>query len=113
MKIGSKCPYCDDIMSNEYVGSFILIKKCTARTNHQIVLMTQRSDDEVLSIQIFVNNFSKWAHWELGEKILWISERSTLTSKPPRTAMLLPYFDPDLTNYHKMVRKIKTYILFS
>jgi len=79
----------------------IITKGCEKRVGHGIVFSASAQDDEVYIIQISLGQ--SIATFSLYVKKLWIDPGY----------MILPYFDPDLSDYEKLVNKIKTYILFA
>lgn len=82
-------------------------KYCERRVDHRIVMYVL--DDNVNCVTISLDNKNKLkATWLLEAKGL-----SVWTEGPDSVKTHLPYFEPDLSNYKKLVNKIKTYLVFS
>lgn len=108
MKLPSKCPACGDIMLTDFLGKSMVTKKCTKRLDHWIK-MTSYSD-EVSNIQIKVSfNPPLWATWDFFMNMIHINP----VEIPKAAGLIIPIFEPDLTNYRKLIDKLKTYIVFS
>lgn len=112
MKAFTHCPVCGDPLINNFQErkfKTTLIKYCTSKLNHKFhcdVLMDDYQDT--------VRSISLWNEPEnLG--ILWYPEKKSCevwnTKSPANTP--LPYFEPDFSDYRKLISKIKIYILFS
>lgn len=110
MIMPTHCPFCGDVLLTSYDhDDTILIKVCKRRINHEISYFADVPTDEVYKVQIRVGGTPiRYVTWVFTKKELFVMD---ITGKSNLTH--LPYFEPDLTSYSKLVDKIKTYILFS
>lgn len=113
----STCPVCHYPLVNDYVPNKDqterLVKKCTHMLNHKLIFGSHyKRHDEITMIEL---------HFDFPLIINWgyIDEQLThcyLTKGPITTdnlPMPLPNFEPDFSDYKKLVNKIKTYMVFS
>lgn len=112
MKPPINCPVCGDAMLNvfppaEDFSGEKLTKYCINKLNHKITMLV--SDDEVTQVSIDLGNGLEAIFLLLLNKI-WI--QPTKASKK-EGFQVLPGFVPDLSNYKKLVDKIKLYLVFS
>lgn len=112
MKAPIKCPVCGDPLLNIFPPAEDLTtrftKKCDRRVDHQIVMQVE--DDEVTFLTILVSPKTMLkAGWSLTSKKfrVWRQQRNA------DSGIELPYFEPDLSDYNKLINKIKTYLVFS
>lgn len=112
MKAPVNCPVCGDAMLNTFPPAEDLnnrvTKSCTSRLNHKIVILAD--GDEVSQMSIDLGNGLEAIFLFLMGKI-WI--QPTKASKKDKNFVVLPMFEPDLSNYKKLVEKVKTYLVFS
>lgn len=112
MKVPINCPVCGDPMLNTFPPAEDLnnrvTKSCTSRLNHKIVVLVD--GDEVNQMSIDLGNGLE-AIWLFLMGKIWI--QPTKGSKREDNFVILPFFEPDLTNYNKLVDKVKTYLVFS
>lgn len=108
MIIPSNCPVCGDVMLTNYgTSSFGFTKSCVSRLNHRIVI--QAYDQMILKISILYESPQVWAVWHPLPERLEIQD----INKKPVIGTPIPYFEPDLSNYPKLLDKIRTYLVFS
>lgn len=72
--------------------------------------------DEVTSLTININpKTNLQATWTFGprEFCVWTGNIARTGTYAIATWKYLPYFDPDLSDYQKLVNKVKTYLVFS
>lgn len=112
MKAPIKCPVCGDPMLNTFPPAEDLnnrvTKSCTLRLDHKITILAE--GDEVSQMSIDLGNGLEAIFLFLMGKI-WI--QPTKASKKDKNFVVLPMFEPDLSNYKKLVDKVKTYLVFS
>jgi hypothetical protein len=111
MRAPINCPICGDPLLNTFPPaedlSDKLTKSCNRRTTHAIAMAVE--GDEVMSLSIGINTTHKLqATWLFNKQEILVWEENS-RSIPTN----IPYFEPDLSNYRKLVDKIKTYIVFS
>lgn len=111
MRMPSKCPHCSSPMIHEYDdfsgGRSRLVTTCSSRINHGITFKSSLPDhDKVASIEV-----------RIRPKVLAIfhmEEQQFLVYRNlDKTDILLPFFEPDVTNLHKVKEKLQTYLVFS
>ncbi len=112
MKAPINCPVCGDPMLNifppaEDYGNKVT-KYCTRRIDHKITMIVEDNDVSQMSIDLGNGQEAVWL-FILGA--VWI--QATKFSKDPKSTMVLPWFDPELSNYKRLVEKVKTYLVFS
>lgn len=110
MQQSFKCPVCGDVMMTEFDNSSVVTKKCYKYPSHWIRLTSCDVDNEIYKIQILVSNEPLvYATWHFLSKELRIHGRelTRLVGTP------LPWFEPDINDYRKLVEKMRTYIVFS
>lgn len=112
MKIPGYCPKCKKPMMNEMMaqsGEEYYWRISCDQTDHYIKLITViNSDTEVVDLYIGVGRKRterKYVSWHFPEKIMLVQSSSNTTT--------IPFFEPDLTNYNRLIEKLKTYITFS
>lgn len=111
MKVPSLCPCCRQPMVNESVptvGIAYWRKHCHKRIDHTINITTVPGhDDDIKRLSLIVKD-GVIITWEPENKRCWISRTWDLEWRYE-----LPYWEPDLSNYPKLINKIKIYLLFS
>jgi hypothetical protein len=111
MKRQAKCLVCGDVMATTF-GGIITLKECARNPSHNLKLLSNDDSDEVSKISIKLsNNPATWATWHVLSRELRIHNFTKTLSRILGDP--LPYFEPDLTDYNKLVNKVKLYIIFS
>jgi hypothetical protein len=110
MNLPIKCPVCSDPLLTSYDDDdTILIKVCKKRISHEISYFADVPTDTVYKVTIRIGGVPvKYVTWVFTKKELFLMARTGRSN-----ITYLPYFEPDLTNYNKLVDKVKTYLLFS
>lgn len=109
MKVPINCPVCGGALLNSFgIGrqGATIWKICTKRLDHNIEFLIDEYNDQK------VNQFSI----NLPQlKVSWFTEEQklTFTSSLSKNENSLPYFEPDLSDYRKLINKLKTYLVFS
>lgn len=120
MKIYSRCPICNNPMVTSFGDSkvpgikqikSISIQECIKYLSHKISIYSISSTQEIYKIELMINtNPMQYVVWAYTYMECWIfSEKEDGTF----TKTILPFFDPDLSNYKKLIEKVKTYLIFS
>lgn len=114
MELPIVCPCCKHPLLNyfrEYPISkpHQLEKTCKIKPDHQFICLSKRgSDNEVNSIKITIDmNTMLTFNWVMPGKVLYFSSGFT-----PTKNIVLPYIEPDLENYKKLVKRLKNLVLF-
>lgn len=101
------CPVCGDVMLTDF-SRFSFTKTCKTKLSHGIVI--QATDyDQILKVSILYEVPQVWAVWHPLPERLEVQD----FGKTPILGTPIPYFEPDLSNYKKLLEKIKTYLVFS
>lgn len=112
MKAPTHCPVCGDAMVNTFPPAEDLservTKSCTRRLSHKITILAD--GDEVSQMSIDLGNGLEAIFMFLMDKI-WI--QPSFGSKKKTDFVILPFFEPDLSDYKKLVDKVRTYLVFS
>jgi hypothetical protein len=108
----TRCPFCNDVMLNREMTTEHTLKSCKKHPNHRIDAVSDDTTNEIYAISILINNNPTiWATWHFLDQEIRIHNYSKTISKILGDA--LPWFEPDLSDYCKLINKIRTYILFS
>lgn len=99
------CPVCGHPFVNEFITKRLdrHFKKC-AQINHDICISSDYKNVNYISI-VVKNIVATWWY----EKNL-LSVHSRIHDKSPQ---FIEWFEPDFSDYKKLIRKLKTYIVFS
>lgn len=108
MKLPIVCPVCGDIMLTEFEDRIVAnpSKKCNKRLSHSIICYSDSNDDVSQIILRICSPSLTYVKWLFYGKYVRIEAENAQTIR-------LPWFDPDFTDYRKLLDKIKTYIIFS
>lgn|SRR5277367_234583 len=112
MKLPINCPVCGDIMLTEFKDLETTYKSCTKRLNHRIIIISyhDHNNNDVDTIKIRISNDPQiWVTWDFLFKDVYIESAEF----PETIGLSIPFFKPDLSDYRKLVDKVKTYIVFS
>lgn len=97
---------------------------CDKHLNHQIQYMTSTNNGEIiedLEVAIYMNKHIRaginrlgntYAHWNFKKQHLTITD-GFLGETFYEPNSLVPWFEPDLSEYDKLIKKLKTYLTFS
>lgn len=107
------CPCCGGPLRNEFTHQETLIKICDKRVNHRFASYSHKNSgyDIVLKATLMIDSASRLeACWWFLPKEFAIYNLNQ--QKVPK-AHYMPWFEPDFSNYKRLIEKVKTYILFS
>lgn len=122
MDIPIICPICQEVMLTEFNGAYILIKSCLKNISHGIKFIAVDKTENVLDVELrLAAKPEVWALWDLVDEKLVIRLNNSLKLSTPglnnphpySRDMGLPYFYPDISDCHKLISKLKTYLVFS
>lgn len=114
MKMPIRCPICDGIMAIEFMNERRggMYSKSCVKVSHNIYYISIKDTEEVGHIGIHFDEKIS-VHWfpnqSDGSQALQIIKHGFGS----QDSLYLPYFEPDFSNYKKLVEKIKTYLVFS
>lgn len=107
MIMPSKCPVCHDVLLNEYIerldGGSKLRKVCQNKLNHNITWVSKQSPNYDDIEFIFLKGNPNIV-WNLANKEIYVKKLYNT---------IIPFFEPDFSNYQNLLHKLKTYLLFS
>jgi hypothetical protein len=115
MKIPTHCPKCGDVLLNEEVlgisSTGVWKKSCSKRLGHKFSVIYNINESEISGLCMQITNKAE-AYWDFRNTLLTVSKKSKSLKELMKSTQFIPYFEPDLSDYKKLVSKIKTYILF-
>lgn len=101
------CPICDKILQRRENTWLYIDKSCNSR-HHNLTIRHSDSGDltaiELGSDKDLKNQLVKWNY--ANKTITVINLRTNSASR-------IPWFEPDLYLYEQLIKKLKTYIVFS
>jgi|SRR5208283_2695592 len=110
MKTPINCPFCGDVLRSEFPTTFenisMLEKKCDKKLNHKITFHTYTNNDDYISFIRIPLSGDTSVYWYFGSYTVEIITNGKLD-------LILPWFEPDLSNFTNLIDKVKTYLLFS
>ena len=107
MNVPLRCPVCQDPLLHEFgIGdkSHKIWKTCSNKIGHKIEYFMHDTEDKVRSVTIQLTQKAR---------VSWLFDREIVILSQDNNNHTLPWFEPDLSQYRKLVDKIKTYIVFS
>lgn len=120
MKCPIKCPACDGVLLVEELASPTTTeywKKTCDKTDHKFGCRYNSNTDEIITVYIFIKEDLIMA-WNLRDKYMYQTDKMPGNFLRDQTLTIInkiniPYFEPDLSDYNKLIEKIKTYVTFS
>lgn len=113
MKTFSYCPKCKDTLMSDIRptrnGGEYWTKQCMNKVDHSVFAASTVNDsDELdhLTISVVANPYI-FAHWSFSNRTFRIDRFND------KIGLQLPFFEPDLSDYDKLLNKIKNYIVLS
>ena len=121
MKVPNKCPCCDEPLLNEYYElgaekTSYLRQTCQSKIDHHIIFQSiQGKDNEVAKVIIYIKQSAPTvrAIWDLQRLQLTIVKNGQEIDSSFQKYTEIPFFEPDLSDYSKLLDKLKTYLIFS
>lgn len=117
MNVPTNCPVCNAPLQDfrdDTLQESETCKRC-ATEDHHVSFLSR--DDKITQICIsydIQNNLDAVWFTDAASSTLVIAKTKTAsTQRSGFSYQRLPYFEPDLSNYPKLLDKIKTYLLFS
>ncbi|MFA6609042.1 MAG: hypothetical protein WCT07_04010 [Candidatus Paceibacterota bacterium] len=118
----TKCPVCGDILVYEF-GFDRTTKSCKRRLSHTFrVVLNEHSSLIIMSYKDL--NTKLIISWNFVERKIFIGPYISIkgrsvgaTTIAPvwdhKSTTVIPWFEPDIYDFPKLLKKIKTYICFS
>lgn len=120
MKTFSHCPKCHKPMLHEEMrkGKGISTWNLSCQSiDHEIIAVTAHgNDNELVTFIVAIKMASQtsdrvYVHWNFDmDQVFIVNGWSVANFRNPP---LLPYFEPDLSQYDKLIKKLRTYLTFS
>jgi hypothetical protein len=107
MKTPTNCPFCNGPLINEYEQRFIN-KYCSKYIDHNILIRPWTTDTNQVDFISIDYGFKD----KVADRIIWYFTGQILLCRVNGKDYELPWFEPDLSNYSKLVNKIKLYTIF-
>lgn len=113
MKTPTNCLICNDPLLNTDVSDKITQvqrwqKSCSKYLNHSFFCQTYDEDIDYLSYVSFTTNYLECGCvWHPINKMFYINNKDV-----PSLWRTIPYFEPDFSDFKKLIDKIKTYVIF-
>lgn len=111
MKAPINCPVCGDPMLNIFPPaedlSDKLTKTCNRRLNHKIAMDVSGDNVNSLSIDLGSGLEAVWLFYP-DKQVLWV-----VKALKGSHVLHLPWVEPNLAQYSKLVNKLRTYVVFS
>ena len=118
MKDFVNCPKCHGVLKHDYAfigpNEEVLIRTCEQVSHYfKCVSDSQTNELQRVTIRISTSPLIK-VSWNIEDKKI-IVNKGTLQEALSNDGgeMQLPFFEPDFSDYNKLISKIKTYLIFS
>lgn len=115
MKMPIVCPCCHEPLLNEFNkkrnGIEYITKNCLRKLDHKFTCLTYRNDGyaDYAGVELYSKDMIR-VNWDFIRQTIFISKGPEYTVTSTRD---LPYFEPDFSDYGKLIAKLKTYVTFS
>lgn len=113
MKVCSKCPRCNTVLSQDYLeptGGWVY--KCP-NAAHTFKGLVTKSEPEVFNFLSTSLDTSTRITWHFDFKFVEVVKVHPTRQQSIQSSTQLPWFEPDFTNIARLIKKIQTYLLFS
>lgn len=106
MKLYERCPICDSEFVNKTIST-LGAKSCPSK-DHRFSMI---SKDSLASFAIHINDELSiiWFFGTVGAPYVQAFNSDTESN----SHIDLPFFEPDFSDYPKLIEKIKTYVVFA
>ena len=112
----SKCPKCGDNLLNELIDDVEMVQSCNKRMAHRFYLLFNTETNEPVTMTYY-HNMKRIIYWDFIDKRINIKKvvSMKIDLKQPKLNQpsIIPWFEPDLSNFNQLIKKIDTYVLFS
>ena len=116
MKTPTICPKCHGPLLNTELplrgGTGVWKKTCTDKLNHHFTCITQPNNDDLIEIVVIKINRGATplkVGWYFTARMLMVYKEVVGSAD----AIKIPWVEPTLDEYDKLIEKIKTYVVFS
>jgi hypothetical protein len=117
MQLPAKCPICQGVMLIEFNGARVIIKSCRKNITHSIVFVAEETTGEVIELELLIGVnpeiLAEWVFLKEESLTIVLSPPAPIVPGPLAKRIALPFFQPDFTDYRKLIDKLKTYLVFS
>lgn len=109
MKMPTKCPFCKGPLCSTFDHVDVQHASCNKKLSHNVEFIANYFEPNYCAkIHIKMKPLC-YIEWNFFLGVLSIYDKSDIVVKRAN----LPFFEPDLTNFNKLLDKVKTYLLFS
>lgn len=117
MKDFPTCPKCHGVLKNEYApigpNEEILIRSCEKVDHTFKCTLSGNNEIQRITIRISTNPLIKVC-WNIEDNKVIVSKGTVMEMlKKGGGDLELPFFEPDFTDYNRLVDKVKTLLIFS
>lgn len=116
MNIPASCPICNALLQDykdDILADHETVKRCFDEKHHISFLIINKELNQVsISFDIEAGQDAVWFNLNTALPIFAIV-KTNAQGVGRFSHQLLPYFEPDLSDYPKLINKIKIYLLFS
>lgn len=117
MKLPSTCPKCHDPLINTPIqtkGISAWKRVCDTKLNHSFVCIIKDEDDSVLVIGMTLNRSTGLkVFWDFARQRILVHKGESHVPFPADNLLQIPWFEPNINEYDKLIDKIKKYVTFS
>lgn len=110
MKLPINCPICGDVMMTTFeqgASSYsAIIKTCDKRLNHKIKIASAFTNNDLVRYINLEYDFNTKFNWLPIVGLLSLYVKGQYKER-------LPYFEPDFSDYPKLLNRLKTCLVFS
>lgn len=110
MKIPSLCPKCNKPLVTDFSGN--MWRKDCLQINHHFMYMSRENTPDEIDIVMLTIDLTRQTrvYFDFSELKVEVEQ---FTVNGEKKVSRIPFFEPDLNSYDKLVNKIKKYITFS
>ena len=115
MKMPINCPICGDPLVDflSKITAVSIHKSCDKQLNHKLFIKFT-TEDEAEYISLYPSHSFHRIIWYSKNLVAPYGERGRgILVDSGRKFAYIPYFEPDFSDYPKLLAKLKTYLLFS
>lgn len=126
MLVPTNCPMCNDPLLNDFnhfnIGD-VAYKTCNKRANHKLGIIYYANTDMVTDMNYTFSNNKTVIIWDFVQKKIYLSPTIIIKGRSAGISTMfpnlgikkneIPWFEPDVTNFPKLLKKLRTYICFS
>lgn len=119
MKTPVVCPKCHGPLLNSTLelsnGEELWRKECASKLDHSFTCIVKESDNSIIGVGVTLDrSIPLKVYWDfMRSKIIVHKGVSIVVPFANGSTLEIPWFEPNLDEYDKLVNKIKKYVVFS